>query len=58
MNYREITETEPVKPSVPLTPTQARRRAERQQKAQARLTATRATAAIRINGEKEKLSEI
>ncbi len=55
MRYLEITEEEPVKP---LTPKQARQRATRQQKAQAKLSDTQATAAIKINAEKLKLSEI
>jgi hypothetical protein len=58
MQYREITEAEPVKPSAPLTPAQSRCRAGRQQKAQAKLSDTQATAAIKINAEKRKLNEL
>lgn len=55
MRYREITEAEPVKP---LTPKQARRRAARQQKAQAQLANTQAAATIKVNAAKQKLSQI
>lgn len=55
MRYREITEDEPVKP---LTPKQARRRAARQQKAQANLANIKATTAIKLNAATQKLSEL
>ncbi len=58
MRYREITESEPVKPSAPLTPAQSQRRAGRQQRAQAKLADTQAMAAIKINAEKRKINEI
>ena len=58
MRYLEIVEAEPVKPAKPLTPTQSRRRAERQQKAQAKLADTQAAAAITINAAQRKLNEI
>lgn len=58
MRYREITEGEPAQPVKPLTPKRARQRAERQQKAQDKLADTQATAAIKVNAARRKLSEI
>lgn len=57
----EITETsplKPLKPIKPLTPAQSRTRADKLTKAQAKLSDTKAQAAIKINAAARKISDI
>lgn len=58
MRYREIAESGPVAPAAPLTPEQARKRADRIDKAQDRLADAKAASTIKINAEKRKIMEI
>lgn len=57
----EITEAMPLKPLAPvkpLTPAQSRTRADKLNKAQAKLSDVRAQAAIKINAARRKMTDI
>lgn len=58
LTIEQIAEAEPGQPVKPLTPAQSRTRAQRQQKAQAKVNDARAQAQIKINAATRAATEI